>query len=103
MSWRYHGRAKVDPTSPQAFGVCDRDGMLYNLRDLFYQFDWTGPRLQNLRIRVCRRCLDRPQDQLRPVVTGADPVPVVDPRPENYAAETGPPPAAQTAREILEL
>ncbi len=79
------GRARVDPQHPEAFGVCDRDGMWYNLRDLFWQFDWRGPRLMNLRIRVCRKCLDQPSNAFRTIIYPPDPVPVADPRPQNFA------------------
>lgn len=87
MAWRPHGHAEVDPQAPSAFGVDDRSGMLHNLRDLTWQFDWRGNRLMNLRILVSARNLDRPQEQLRPIIPPPDPVPVMNSRPENYAAE----------------
>lgn len=47
--------------------------------------DWRGTSLQNLWIRVCKRtCLDTPQQQLRSITLPADPVPVWQPRPENF-------------------
>lgn len=40
-------------------------------------------------MRVCPPCLDIPQSQLRSIVLPADPLPVWQPRPENFlAAET---------------
>jgi len=43
----------------------------------------------NIRMFVCRHCLDRPQDQLRAIVLSADPVPVINPRPQDFtSAET---------------
>lgn len=89
MAWRQHGHAKVDASSPSAFGVCDRCGRLFNYRDLIKQFDWRGPRLMWLGIFVCREDLDKPQEQLRPIVLPPDPLPVLNPRPEAYAAEDG--------------
>jgi len=84
------GRARVSAKNPQAFGVCDRCGIWYNLVDLVWQYDWRGTSLQNLWIRVCKRtCLDVPQQQLRSIQLPADPVPAWQPRPENFeAAET---------------
>lgn len=82
MSWRPHGRFTVDPSSPQARGVCDRCGAHYQLNQLRWQMQWAGARLQNLRILVCRSCTDRPQEQLRSIIIPADPVPVMNPRPE---------------------
>jgi len=84
------GRARTSSKNPQAFGVCDRCGMWYNHVDLAWQFDWGGASLINKRILVCRPCTDIPQNQLRAIVLPADPVPVMNPRTEPYAAdETG--------------
>lgn len=84
---RPHGSARIDPRNPSALGICDRCSFLYNLRDLSYQFAWAGTKLINTRLRVCKKCLDRPNEQLRARILPPDPVPVADPRPENYAAE----------------
>lgn len=103
MAWRFHGRARVDPTNPSAFGVCDRCGLLYNLNDLVWQFEFRGNQLVNLQIRVCTQtCLDKPQEQLRPQILPADPVPRWQPRPENYLAEEGPPPPPFNPATILD-
>jgi hypothetical protein len=79
--------------------------MLYNLKDLRWQFDWNGGNsLYNKRILVCRRCYDLPQPQLRSRVIGPDPIPVQNARPENYAAEEGPTPnsGSPTNNQILD-
>jgi hypothetical protein len=90
MAYRYHGRATVNTSSPKAFGICDRCGILYNLRQLRWQFDFAGPVLQNLRLLVCDHCYDKPQEQNKPVLVPPDPLPVPNARPQNYAAaETG--------------
>jgi len=81
------GRARTSPNNPQAFAVCDRCSLWYNFCDLQWQFDWRGAALQNLRILVCRDCLDTPQEQLRAIVVPADPTPIVNARTENYAAD----------------
>ena len=86
---RAHGRAQVDPFSPRAFGVCDKCGFLYNLYQLQWQFDFVGPKLQNLRLLVCQPCYDTPQPQKKPIIIPQDPVPVKNARVESYAqAET---------------
>lgn len=87
MSYRYHGRARVSITNPEAFGVCDRCSFLYNRVDLHYQFDWRGPNLQNLRILVCDTCMDQDQPQLKPKITPPDPRPIENPRFEPYAID----------------
>lgn len=102
MPWRQHGRARVDPSNPSAFGSCDRCGFLHNLNDLVWQFEWRGTQLQNTRFRVCRICLDVPQEQLRAKLLGPDPLPVPNPRPEMYAEEEGPTPAIWSPRQAVE-
>lgn len=81
---RAHGRAQVDSFSPRAFGVCDKCGFLYNLHVLRWQFDFAGPKLQNLRLLVCQPCYDTPQPQKKPIIIPQDPVPVQNARIENY-------------------
>lgn len=86
MPYRYHGRAIVDPSNPQAFGVCDRCDFLYNLNDLQFQYQFNGTGLYNTRMRVCRTCMDVPQPQFLNPILPPDPLPVMNPRPFNYAA-----------------
>lgn len=81
------GRARTSPSNPQAFAVCDRCGIWHNFVDLQWQFDWRGAALQNLRLLVCRECLDTPQEQLRAIVVPADPTPIVQARVEPFAAD----------------
>lgn len=84
------GRARTNPNSPSAFGCCDRCGVWRNLNDLVFQFDYRGPRLANLRIKVCKetgRCNDVPFQHWRPVITPPDPVPVRDPRLEAFTQD----------------
>lgn len=81
---RVHGRARVSTRNPQAFGVCDRCGFLYNHNHLRWQFDWAGPVLMNKRMLVCRKCEDEYQEQLRTIVLPADPIPIANPRVQNY-------------------
>jgi hypothetical protein len=86
---RPHGRARVSSRNPQAFGICDRCGILYNHNQLQWQFDWAGASLINKRILVCDTCNDVPQNQLRAIVLPADPTPILNPRVQDYGtAET---------------
>lgn len=64
--------------------------MRWNRIDLSWQFDWRGAQLQNLRILVCRRCNDVPQEQLRSYSPPADPIPIRDPRPDYSNEGNGP-------------
>lgn len=86
---RPHGRAEVSSRSPQAFAICDRCGFLYNHSRLQWQFDFAGASLINKRILVCDSCNDTPQNQLRAIIVPADPIPIQNPRTQDYAtAET---------------
>lgn len=88
---RPHGRAQISSRQPRALGICDRCGFQYNLDQLQWQWDWLqGPRLFNLRIQVCRPCLDNPQESGRTLVLPPDPMPVADSRPENYVGADNP-------------
>jgi hypothetical protein len=80
------GRAVTNPEAPRAFGVCDDCGIWYNLFRLTYKREWQGTQLANLRFRVCDTCQDRPNPQLRARLMPQDPVPVHDPRPQNFVA-----------------
>ena len=83
------GRARVSSRNPQAAAVCDRCGGVYNHSSLSWQYDWAGASIINKRILVCNHCTDNPQQQLRAIVLPADPVPILNPRPEQFErAET---------------
>jgi hypothetical protein len=83
------GRARISARNPRAAGVCDRCGGVFNHVDLRFQFDWRGTALMNTRLLVCQRCEDMPQNQLRAVVIPADPMPIMNPRTQDYVtAET---------------
>lgn len=83
------GRAKTSARSPRAHAICDRCGFRFNHVDLSWQYDWRGSSLQNVRLLVCRSCTDAPQQQLRAIVISQDPVPIQNPRVQDFvAAET---------------
>jgi len=58
-----------------------------NHKELRWEFQWQGTKLQNLRHLVCRKCWDFPQQQLRTIIIPPDPRPVLNPRPEFDAVE----------------
>jgi hypothetical protein len=78
------GHAITNPQSPRAFGVCDGCGRWWNLHTLRYQREWQGTKLITIRHRVCQDCQDLPNPQLKARLMPPDPVPVYDPRPENF-------------------
>ena len=78
------GRARTSSRNPQAHAICDRCGGRYNHVDLTFQYDWAGAGVINKRLLVCHRCLDNMQPQLRAIVLPPDPVPVLNPRPQDF-------------------
>lgn len=83
------GRARTNPSNPQAHAICDRCGFRYNRVNLNWQYDWRGATMQNIRILVCNTCMDTPQEQQRAIVVPADPMPIDQPRTQDFAqAET---------------
>lgn len=83
------GRARTSAKSPRAFGVCDRCGRWYNRDQLSVQREWRGTSIVPLWIFVCEPCYDIPNEQNRALTLPADPVPIWQPRPEQFsAAET---------------
>lgn len=83
------GRARTSARNPQAHAICDRCGFRYNRVDLNWQYDWRGASMMNLRILVCDICYDEPQEQLRAIIIPADPVPIDQPRLQDFVtAET---------------
>jgi hypothetical protein len=87
---RPHGKARVDSRKPQAHAICDRCGFRYNHVDLVWEVQWIGPRLQNLRFLVCKTCYDKPQEQRRTIVLPPDPLPILNPRPEDFVTADNP-------------
>jgi len=82
------GKAYTNPSSPRAFGVCDRCGQWRNHHELRWQHDFRGKTLQNLRILVCEVCLDDPQPQLKPRIIPPDPLPIQNARTEPYVYDS---------------
>lgn len=86
MGWSSRsGRASTNASNPQAHAICDRCGFRYNHVNLKWQFDWRGTSLQNIRMLVCNTCYDEPQEQLRAIIVPADPVPILNPRLQDFA------------------
>ena len=78
------GRARTSATNPQAHAICDRCGFRYNHVNLKWQYDWAGASLINKRMLVCNTCYDEPQEQLRAIVVPADPMPIINPRVQDF-------------------
>lgn len=100
MAFPQSSHAFADERASDPWFFCDRCGFRYPRSHAVWQFDFRGLQLQNLRILVCTdTCNDDPQPQLRPIIIGPDPVPIVDARPGFQATQQGYTPAV----DILEL
>lgn len=85
--------APANISKPEPPGICDRCGSKWLHSALTWQFAWRGLVLQNLNLLVCPHCLDKPNEQYKPIVIGPDPVPVRNPRPGYAATQMGPTPS----------
>jgi hypothetical protein len=74
----------LDEEHPQAWGICDRCGTLYCLRDLQWQYAINGLTTINTGFRVCETCVDNLNYQFQNIPLLADPMPVRNARPEPY-------------------
>lgn len=78
------GRARTDPSNSQAHAICDRCGARVNHVTLRWQYEWYGPVLANTRFLVCPDCYDTPQENRRSIILPSDPVPITQPRVQNF-------------------
>jgi|SRR5215472_6341533 len=80
-------RNRVNPSHPEAAGICDRCGFLYSHADLAWQFTYGGVGLINTNLLVCPRCLDEPNPQRQAKILPPDPEPVLNARPPSWAQQ----------------
>lgn len=90
MALQQSSHAIADMQRPDEWYFCDRCGFRRMKKNAVFQFDWRGTKLADLRILVCTEtCNDRPQEQLRTILIGPDPIPVVNSRPGFQATQQG--------------
>jgi len=91
MGFAPKGHARVNPTQPRAFAICDMCGFQYLRDELRGEVQWMGRQLRPTGHLVCPKCWDFPNPTLRPIALPADPVPIRQPRPEKHGPDkTGP-------------
>lgn len=82
MSYYPHGKyVSIDIDNPEAVGICDYTGIVFNRKDLIRQMEWRGEGLVWTGFYVGRPFQDQPNEQLRTPILPPDPVPVIEPRP----------------------
>lgn len=105
MAWVRYTNATINSQSPQALATCDRCGFVHNHKELDWQYDWAGPRLQNQGLLVCDSCMDVPQQNgRRTFIIPPDPVPIKNPRPDPYmfmGQSSSPDPSQSGAPNVL--
>lgn len=74
------GHARLDPSKPSAFALCDTCGFMYCHRDLKWKVEWTGNELRRTGFLACPTCWDHPNYTLRAKALPPDPVPILNPR-----------------------
>ncbi len=70
----------IDPSRPEALGVCDYSRFICMKKDLVKQMEWRGNALIWTGWLVHPNYLDVPNEQLRAPILPPDPVPVANPR-----------------------
>ena len=77
-------RQHTNPRNPRALALCDGCKFLTYRDQLTMQMDYRGtPAPVPLGYLVCPRCLDVPNAQGAPAILRVDPVPVLNPRPDD--------------------
>ena len=76
----------VDRMNPEASARCDGAGEIVKHSDLKKQMAWSGSRLVWTGMMKCSRHLDHPQEQDRLLVLVANPIAVMNARPDLDAA-----------------
>lgn len=84
---RYKGKyVQINTDNPEALGVCDESGFVFNHSQLFKQMEWRGNNLVWTGLMVGKPYLDKPSQANRPPIVKDDPKAVKNPRlPESYS------------------
>ena len=77
----------IDFYNSEALGVCDYSGFIFNRKDLVRQMEWRGDRLCWTGFYVGKPFADQPNAQLKPPILKPDPLPVKEPRPQQYFSQ----------------
>lgn len=83
MTYNYKGKhVTINPNVPQALGICDYSGFVHLRKDLVKQMEYRGNDLVWTGLYVGKDYVDIPNEQNRPPLFPPDPVPVLNPRPQ---------------------
>ena len=91
----------IDPNNPEALGICDKTGFVFNRSQLVPQMEWIGNSLQPTGFLVSKKFADTPNEQRRVSILKEDPVPVKNPRlPQEKGFFTTPPQPISAAQRL---
>lgn len=81
-SRKYKGKyVDINPDNPDALGICQRSGFIFNHKDLVKQMVWSGNTKVWTGLMVGKPFEDVLNQQNRPPTVKPDPVPIKDARP----------------------
>lgn len=81
----HNRKSPVSITQPRPVGVSDRNGQVYYLDEMVWQFQYSGNNLVNQRILVGPDEVDTPAPFLQTFHFGPEPTPLPNARPWHYA------------------
>lgn len=89
MSNQNPSRAEVNADNPAGWATCDTCGFVTNHNKLAWERQWFGPALRNTGFLLCEGCIEKskPAPFLQTLILPPDPPPLMNARPENYAAD----------------
>lgn len=91
-------RYKVDMRNPLGYGICDKTQFIMRHCDMVKQMEYMGNDLQWTGYMVGKWYADKPNPSLRPVILKPDPVPLINPRPQQQQPDA---PTSQVGYQIL--
>lgn len=96
-------KSPVDMMKPRPTGVSDRNGQLYYLDEMVFQYQWNAKTLYNTRVLVGPDEVDVPAPFLKTPIFGIEPAPLPNARPTHYATQNlGGEPPITSVNQILE-
>ena len=84
---RHPKYARTDPNRPEGWATDMRSGFIVNQKNLIAQTEWRGLKVMPTGTLAYAKYIDQPQRQLGANILSADPVALMDARPEQYPAD----------------
>jgi hypothetical protein len=99
----HNRKSPVSETKPRPVGVSDRNGQVYYLDEMVFQYQYSGRGLIDQRILIGPDEVDTPAPFLQTFIFGPEPKPLPNARPWHYAEQSqGGEPPLNTVSEILD-